>query len=271
MPYLFTEMVAFSRALFARYNDALVDFYTAGRAEQLVEAILRHLPRLVAVESTTFFPVNDDQWHFTGVVSRELDPALFDQYQAHYEPHDDYKRAVFARMPLPVVDRSSDYMDYAQWAKNPHRAEFLLPNGLYHLAGIQVVVNQTLIADLSFHRDRGPDFTDDEMVLFSELQRHISQAFARCLECHPTPLPLPPPLLVPQLEGAGLLRRLTLREVEILRLIARGRTNAEIAAQLDVSQNTVKTHLKHILAKTGCPNRTALAAVLYNITEGDAR
>ncbi len=264
-------MVAFSRALFTRYNDALADCYAAGGVEQLVEAILIHVPRLVAVESTTFFPVNDDQWHFTIVLSRELDPALFDQYQAYYEPFDDYKRAVFARQPLPVVDRSSDYMDYAQWAKNPHRAEFLLPNGLYHLAGMQVVVDNILVADLSFHRDRGTDFTDDEMLLFSELQRHISTAFARCLERHPTPLPLTPPTLVPLLEGAGPLCRLTRREMDVIRFLAQGCTNADIAAHLDVSLNTVKTHLKHVLAKTGCPNRTALAAILHGFSGGDAR
>ncbi|HOF87475.1 MAG TPA: hypothetical protein PLZ36_05135, partial [Armatimonadota bacterium] len=166
---------------FTRYNDALIAFYAADRVERLIHEILARIPSLVAVDSTTFFPVDTDQWHFTGVVSHELDTALFEQYQAYYEPFDAYKAAVFAVTPLPAYDRSSDYMDYAAWARNPHRADFLLPHDLYHLAGLQVIVNGTLIGDLSFHRGRGPDFSDDEMLLLRALQRHICQAFANCL------------------------------------------------------------------------------------------
>jgi DNA-binding NarL/FixJ family response regulator len=50
---------------------------------------------------------------------------------------------------------------------------------------------------------------------------------------------------------------LTQREVEILRLIARGLTNAEIAAQLYLSSHTIKTHINRIFAKTGSRDRVA--------------
>jgi DNA-binding CsgD family transcriptional regulator len=53
---------------------------------------------------------------------------------------------------------------------------------------------------------------------------------------------------------------LTPREVEVLRLIAIGRTNADIATALSISLNTVATHVRSILAKTGCSNRTEAAA-----------
>ena len=53
---------------------------------------------------------------------------------------------------------------------------------------------------------------------------------------------------------------LSAREVEVLRLIAAGHTNAEIAGILVVSANTVRHHVTHILDKTGCENRTAAAA-----------
>jgi len=59
---------------------------------------------------------------------------------------------------------------------------------------------------------------------------------------------------------------LTRREVEILALIARGLNNAEIAARLYVSGNTVKTHISRIFAKTGSRDRTA--AVLYARSHG---
>jgi DNA-binding NarL/FixJ family response regulator len=53
---------------------------------------------------------------------------------------------------------------------------------------------------------------------------------------------------------------LTPREVEVLRLIAIGRTNADIATALSISLNTVATHVRSILAKTGSSNRTEAAA-----------
>jgi len=52
---------------------------------------------------------------------------------------------------------------------------------------------------------------------------------------------------------------LTRREAEILTLIARGRNNGEIAAELFLSANTVKTHINRVFAKTGSRDRSAAA------------
>jgi DNA-binding NarL/FixJ family response regulator len=54
---------------------------------------------------------------------------------------------------------------------------------------------------------------------------------------------------------------LTQREMEILALIARGRTNAEIASELFLSIHTVKTHVNRVFAKTGSRDRAA--AICY--------
>ncbi len=53
---------------------------------------------------------------------------------------------------------------------------------------------------------------------------------------------------------------LTEREVEVLRLVARGDSNMQISAQLYISVNTVKTHIKNILSKLQLENRTQVAA-----------
>jgi DNA-binding NarL/FixJ family response regulator len=52
---------------------------------------------------------------------------------------------------------------------------------------------------------------------------------------------------------------LTPREVDVLRLVAEGRANKEIAASLFISQNTVASHVNTILAKLGVESRTAAA------------
>lgn len=50
---------------------------------------------------------------------------------------------------------------------------------------------------------------------------------------------------------------LSLREIEVLRKVARGTTNREIARQLRISEATVKTHLIHIYGKLGVSDRTS--------------
>ncbi|NQW22727.1 MAG: response regulator transcription factor [SAR202 cluster bacterium] len=64
---------------------------------------------------------------------------------------------------------------------------------------------------------------------------------------------------------------LTVREQEILRLVARGLSNAGIAGELMVSENTVKTHIKNILGKLHMKNRSEAAnyANRLGITQSD--
>jgi DNA-binding NarL/FixJ family response regulator len=50
---------------------------------------------------------------------------------------------------------------------------------------------------------------------------------------------------------------LTSREIEVLELVARGASNADVAASLFISEATVKTHLLHIFGKLGVDDRTA--------------
>ena len=64
---------------------------------------------------------------------------------------------------------------------------------------------------------------------------------------------------------------LTPRELEILRLVARGHTNRQIAERLIVAVGTIKVHVEHILGKLGAADRTqaAVRAVELGIVRGD--
>jgi len=89
-----------------------------------------------------------------------------------------------------------------------------------------------------------------EAALDPAIQHHVLAAVSSPAE---PPSPEPPDDLTP-------------REVEVLRLIAEGLTNAEIAARLVVSAATVKSHVNHIFAKIGARDRAQ--AVVYAYTKG---
>ncbi|WP_432534742.1 response regulator [Kineococcus arenarius] len=64
--------------------------------------------------------------------------------------------------------------------------------------------------------------------------------------------------------GDGEDRPLSQRERDVLVLVARGTTNREIARSLFISEATVKTHLTHLYAKLGVPDRAAAVAAAYD-------
>ena len=70
----------------------------------------------------------------------------------------------------------------------------------------------------------------------------------------------------PEPPGSAALARLTAREVEVLRLIARGLSNKELARELVLSEKTVKTHVSNLLQKLDLADRTQ--AALFAVRNG---
>ncbi len=63
--------------------------------------------------------------------------------------------------------------------------------------------------------------------------------------------------------GAGLSDGLTPREVQILGLVAKGLTNHEVGEALSISERTAANHIRSILRKTDCANRTEAASYAH--------
>jgi DNA-binding NarL/FixJ family response regulator len=88
----------------------------------------------------------------------------------------------------------------------------------------------------------------DDALLAPPLTRRLIARFAR------RPRPDPPP---------ASLGTLTRRETEMLRLIARGLSNAEISDTLVIAEHTTKTHVGRILAKLGLRDRAQAVVLAY--------
>ncbi len=88
-----------------------------------------------------------------------------------------------------------------------------------------------------------------DALLAPSITRRLVERFAR---------PITAPAVAPDVLG-----RLTARETEVLGLLARGMSNAEIAEQLVVSEATVKTHVAGILAKLDLRNRAQAVVIAY--------
>ena len=102
---------------------------------------------------------------------------------------------------------------------------------------------------------------DGQAVLDPGVQRRLLSAATR------TPGAPTPPAAAPSGDPGGV-DDLTPREAEVLKLIATGQSNREIARTLYVSEATVKTHVNRIFAKTG--SRDRVQAMRYAYTHGYA-
>ena len=92
---------------------------------------------------------------------------------------------------------------------------------------------------LTFCRGPGPDFSERDRAVLTLLGPHLDQAYLDTQRRrHPVP-------------------RLTARQKDLLRLLAAGHTNAQIARRLGISEGTVRTHLENIYDRLSVSSRTA--------------
>lgn len=153
--------------------------------------------------------------------------------------------------------RMSDLIDRSRFHELPVYREYFAPFGIDHMIDLGLPAAPRRHRSFIFFRQGGErDFTERDRAVLELLRPHLSALEAtaalrrqltdvlRAREGDPEP---------------DVYRGLTSREREIVELVADGKTNAQIAAQLWVAPSTVKKHLEHVYEKLGVGRRTAAA------------
>jgi len=144
---------------------------------------------------------------------------------------------------LRTVTKRSDFFSTRQWLATGMYADYFRPCGSLHSimvclpAGPGQVGGRSL--RLVLHRGPGRDFSERDRALLTLLRPHLYQAY---LDAERRRRGIP---------------QLTRRQWELLRLVAAGHTNAQIARRLGLSEGTVRTHLQNIYGRLQVSSRTA--------------
>lgn len=240
--------------------EALLAFVADTAALELTEPylieVLRRVQDLVPCEDLTYQDCDLLQRRF--VAYADLDGPAAD---GEDDP------AYWAAGPCPVseyrvstgdlsVVTITDLVDRRRYHALPIYTDYFRPGGVEHLIDLGLPAMPHRHRALVLFRETGSrDFGDRDRAVLEALRPHLLQLEATAaLRRRLAEAPAQPDAL----STAGL----TPREREIVDLVAEGKTNAQIAAQLWVAPSTVKKHLENVYAKLGVGRRTAAATLL---------
>jgi DNA-binding CsgD family transcriptional regulator len=151
-----------------------------------------------------------------------------------------------SKVPLKL----SDFLTGAELRRNPWYVDVLRPRDEAFQLKLWLPAPADTTRGFFFIRGHGEsDFGERDRAVLALLRRHLRSIRERWeRRFRPTVL--------------------TVREAEVLKLVAEGLTNREIAARLVISATTVRTHLENIFEKLGVRTRTAAASCLYDSPVG---
>jgi DNA-binding CsgD family transcriptional regulator len=172
-----------------------------------------------------------------------------------------YRDSQFDMYPIHTGDLRSvitpaDFYSARQWHSTAMYTDFDRLMGIEHCLMLCLPEAPSPTAGpgrhvrLTLDRRSGPDFSERDRAVLMLLRPHLHQAYLDAeRRRHPVP-------------------RLTPRQRELLRLLAAGHTNTQIARRLGISEGTVRTHLENMYGRLGVSSRTA--AVTRAFPQDDA-
>jgi DNA-binding CsgD family transcriptional regulator len=185
-------------------------------------------------------------------------PASLAVFTAHLHQHPlvNYYRATGDGSPVKI----SDFLSRERFHRLGLYAEFFRHFPVEHQLAVSLPSPGAQVVGIALNRHRG-DFTEPERDLLGVLRAPLLTALARARARHRARRAM-------TAASDSNLSGLTDRELQVLDLVALGRTNGAIARVLHVSPRTVAKHLEHIYRKLDVTSRAAAA---YHATRRSAQ
>jgi DNA-binding CsgD family transcriptional regulator len=210
------------------------------------------LPRLAALVGCDVITYNEigpapGQTCYADYPAGALDPATQPAFAAHVHEHPliNHYSATGSGEPVMI----SDFLTQQRFHRLGLYAEFFRGIPVEHQMAIRLPGLGQEVIGVALSRARH-DFCDEDRALLSVLRAPLIAALLRARRRRQAGP-------VYTATACGGLAGLTEREIQILGLVADGRTNASIAHALEVSPRTVAKHLEHIYRKFRVSSRTA--------------
>ena len=236
------------------FVSALTD--TIDDAEAFARCGVEQLPRLAASELTTLSlcDLRSRRLHVVGFPSIAADAQARASFDRHFDEH--------PLVRYHAVDggqftrRISDSVAFAAFLETALYDDYYQPVGIDHAVVLPVHVGDGWLVSFVLNRC-GSDFSDREVALLDQVRPAVTRLFRRSAmlermrrawlgDAGATAAPL---------QASSL--PLTARERDVLRWVAAGKTDRDIAEILAISRRTVHKHLEHVYAKLGVETRTA--------------
>ncbi len=197
---------------------------------------------------------------FSPVSSGMSDDALAEYYRTYAAQ--DYTTWNFSS-ERAVAYRDFDLIEPAVRDSTPIYRKWMEPQGLYFGMGCTIVEGGVLYGSITLFAGREDgDFVPEDVRALAELSRHLGVHLALLW---PSGMggERPAAPAADALDALAAERGVTGRELEVLRLMAAGRTNRETADELFISESTVKKHVNAIYRKLDVRSRVQLARKLW--------
>ncbi len=247
----------------SRLDDALTRLYAVVPLEDFPARALDVASGLIGSNNCSYNEIDVRRGNHRVLIDQAdlARPELMEPFARYIHQH-----PVIAHYAATGDARShliTDFLTTAEFHRLDLYNEFFRPTGTEaQLSTTLMTRGETHVIGLAFNRGR-EGFGERERILLDCLRPHLLVSFENAVR------------LSEAIAGAGRSMepipagtdQLTDRQLAVLRLVAEGQTNAQIAFQLGISLATVKKHLENILARLGVPTRTA-AAAHYLATDG---
>ena len=212
--------------------------------EGLALSLLGDLTALIRCDHVVFFgldSIRQGAWFHQRVPGDAGREDSGDYERVFWQHYWDFKPCWYPDRTADTrkVIRRSDFYSGRQLRSTGIYTDYFRLVGVEHalMLWLRAAPGQTV--RLIFYRGPGPDFSERDRALLALLRPHLHEAYvdAERRRCGTPPL--------------------TPRHWELLRLVAAGHTNAQIARRLGVTEGTVRIHLQNIYARLQVSSRTA--------------